>query len=191
MDRDTKNAENVATKYQMLLDSMRVEFPRFQIIEKNRSWHQRLIDKILYVITIGKQRFYLSDYHTTIGQKVYVPASWNYENDEDRYIIMRHERIHMRQFKKYSFTGMSLLYLFVFFPLGLSYFRMKFERDAYEETLRAMHEIKGEEKIRDPRFREDVIRSFTGPDYGWMWPFKNRISKWYDDLVDRIVTEGS
>jgi hypothetical protein len=189
MDRSVKGDKSMAARYQTLLDSMRAEFSHFEVREKSRNWHQRLIHKLLCAITFGKQRFYLSDYHTTLGQKVFVPTCWHYESDEDRYIIMRHERVHIRQFKKYSWVGMTILYLFVFFPFGLSYFRMKFEKDAFEETIRATCEIKGVEAIRDPRFKHRIVRSFTGPYYGWMWPFRSRINKWYDDVVDRIVNE--
>jgi hypothetical protein len=28
-----------------------------------------------------------------------------------------------------------------------------------------------------------VIEQFTGPSYGWMWPFRRSVERWYDDVL--------
>jgi hypothetical protein len=81
---------------------------------------------------------------------------------------------------------MALLYLLPFFPLGLAYGRARLEWEAYRETLRARAEIGGIEAARDPRFREEIVERFVGPDYGWMWPFPQMVGRWYDHEIAQL-----
>lgn len=64
------------TAYSDLLDDMRSEFSSFKIVWKKDSWLMKFIDGFLRVITLGKQRSFMTDYITTIGYTVYVPDSW-------------------------------------------------------------------------------------------------------------------
>src|SRR5262245_44671 len=109
-----------------LVVEIRREFPRFRIVRKDRAWTQRAIDALLRFLTFGAQRSYLSGYQTTIGQTVYVTPDWDELSDESRYITLRHEREHLRQFRRYTLPGMALLYLLVPFPVGLAWFRTRF-----------------------------------------------------------------
>jgi hypothetical protein len=36
---------------------------------------------------------------------------------------------------------------------------------------------------RMPAFRERIVRQFTGPSYGWMWPFRASVERWYDRIL--------
>ena len=62
--------------------------------------------------------------------------------------------------------------------MGLAYFRARFEWAAYAETIRATDEVFGRQAASG--LREHIVNQFTGPSYGWMWPFRRRVERWYD-----------
>lgn len=151
----------------------------------------RLIDVALRIVTLGGQNRFITHYHTVIGYTLYVPASWNSLGETDRCILLRHERVHLRQRKRYGFLGMAFIYLIPFFPLGLAYGRARLEWEAYVETLRATAEFHGVLAMKSATLRESILQRFTGPDYGWMWPFRSTVGRWYDDAVREIEVERS
>ena len=169
-----------------LLDEIRREFPRFQLIRKDRSRFQRALHYTLIAITFGQMREYLDGYHTTLGRRVYVTRDWDERHPLDRYVTLRHERVHLRQFRTYSLPLMALLYLLLPLPMGLAWFRARFEKQAYAETILATAEVWGREHAADPDLRNHIIRQFTGPTYGWMWPFHHQLENWYDSVLERI-----
>jgi hypothetical protein len=169
-----------------LLDEIRREFPRFRLVRKDQSGFQRALHYTLVAITFGRMREYLDGYHTTIGQRIYVTPDWDDRSDLDRYVTLRHERVHLRQFRRFSLPLLALLYLFLPLPMGLAWFRARFEKEAYAETILATAEVWGRERARDPALRAHILRQFTGPTYGWMWPFRRNLETWYDSVLAKI-----
>lgn len=169
-----------------LIAQIRVEFPGFRIVPKAESPLSRVIDAALRVVTLGGQRSYMTRYHTVIGDTLYVPLTWSGMNDVDKVILLRHERVHLRQRRRYGLLGMAFLYLVPFLPLGLAYGRARIEWEAYEETLRATAEHHGVSALRDDAFKRHIVERFTGPDYGWMWPFPRVVEGWYGAAVSAI-----
>lgn len=176
----------MASRYEDLLAELRREFPRFRVIAKRDSRFQHAIHKALVIVTFGRMRGYLDDYVTTIGSRVYVSSDWEHRSDGDRWATMRHEAVHLRQFRRWTLPGMALLYLLVPLPAGLAYFRMRFERAAYEETIRCNAELYGLGYVKG-ELRAHVIEQFTGPTYGWMWPFRRALERWYDAQVAKLT----
>jgi hypothetical protein len=174
-----------------LLDELNREFPKFRIVYKRESSLSRLIDALLRVLTLGRMTRFMTVYHTVIGSTLYVPDSWDALQSVDRVILLRHERVHLRQRRRFSFLGLAFLYLIPWLPLGLAYGRARIEWEAYRETLAATLELKGTAALRDPRLREHVIQRFTGPDYGWMWPFRAQVEAWYDAAVSKLLRAAS
>lgn len=172
-----------------LLAAMRREFPRFRVVEKRGDRLSRAIDVALKGLTLGGQSRYLSHYHTVIGDTLYVPDGWDEAAAIDRIITLRHERVHLRQRRRYTMAGMTLWYLAGPLPLGLSWGRARIEWEAYEETLRATLELKGRAALLSPALRRHVVEQFVGPAYGWMWPFRGQIERWYDEAVERLLAE--
>ena len=162
---------------------LRDEIPGFQIVRKDRSPLSRAIHGVLRAITLGRMDAYLTDYQTTIGRTVYVTPDFESWDADRRYVTLRHEAVHLRQFRKFSLPGMALLYLLVPLPIGLAWCRARFERAAYAETIRAAAEVWGRERPRDPAFRAHVVDQFIGASYGWMWPFRRQIERWYDRIL--------
>ena len=174
-------------RYTRLVDSIHHEFSGFRVVRKDRSRLHRMIHHGLRLITFGRMNAYLDSYQTTIGRTVYVTADWDELSPEYRYVTMCHELIHIRQFRRYTLVGMALLYLLLPLPLGLAYFRARFEWEAYRETLRAAIEVHGVDHVRDAAYRENIITQFTGPAYGWMWPFRRQVEGWYDAAVTALA----
>lgn len=168
------------------LDELRREFPHFRVVPKAESPLSRAIDVALQLATLGQMRQFMTDYHTVLGDTLYVPPRWEQTGALERLITLRHERVHLRQRRRYTLIGMAFLYLVPFLPLGLAYGRARLEWEAYEETLRATAELRGVDAARSPLLREHVVRQFVSPSYGWMWPFRRTIEGWYDEALDAL-----
>jgi hypothetical protein len=173
----------VRAEYEQLLAEIREEFPGFRVVRKADAWTQRAIDRLLRVVTFGAQTSYLDSYQTTIRRTVYVTDDWERTSFAQRYITMRHEREHLRQFRRYTTPLMALLYVFGPLPVGLAWFRAHFEKQGYAESMRATAEVHGLAHVESAEYRAYVIRQFTSGAYGWMWPFPKAMNRWYDAVV--------
>ncbi len=172
-----------------LLASMR-EGPRpVRVVKKREHWHQRAAAKLLWALTFGGQRTYLTHYVTTLGHTIYVPDDWDGWHPDHAWEVLRHELVHVRQFERYGWVGMILLYGFFPLPAGLAWGRARLEWEAYTETLRAVAESEGLAAARSAELHRQIIARFTGPDYGWMWPFPRAVQRWIDAAVDTIAEE--
>lgn len=170
-------------RYTALVEALQAEIPGFRIVRKDRSRFHRAIHVALRLVTFGRMTDYLDSYQTTIGKTVYVTCDWDDWPADRRYVTLRHEAIHLRQFRKYTLPVMALLYVLLPLPMGLAYCRARFEMEAYAETIRAAAEVYGPHVPRSDEYRTYVIGQFTGASYGWMWPFKKRLDRWYDQIL--------
>jgi len=171
--------------YQKILDETKLEFTDFEILPKNKSVLMKTIDVALKIITFGQMKNFMTGFITTIGNKVYVPDVWDNNTLTSKAEIIRHERIHMRQAKRYGRFLFSLLYLALPLPTVFAYFRKKFEQEAYEESLKALYEYHGE-SVFTPRLKNFFISHFVSANYFWMWPFQKNLESWYDGVVSKI-----
>jgi hypothetical protein len=171
--------------------SLRKEFPNFRIVDKRGNTFSRCIDIALKLVTFGAQDRYLTEYHTVIGNTLYVPESYYSLTDVDRVILLRHERVHLRQRRRLGFAVMAFVYLVPFFPLGLAYGRARIEWEAYRETIRATAEFYGLAAAGHPSLRNQIVTRFTGADYGWMWPFRGVVERWYDEVLTELSQSPS
>ena len=169
-----------------LEQQIRDEFPEFKVVAKSNSKLMKAIDIFLKVITFGQMTGFMTRFITTVGYTVYVTDTWSTHDQASRAIILRHERVHMRQRKKYGSFLFSFLYLFFPFPVGLAYYRMKFEKEGYEESMKALVEQHGMAILKIPSNKQRFVDHFTTSQYFWMWPFKGAISRWYDEVVERL-----
>ncbi len=167
-----------------LLAQMQAEFPRFRIRKKRESALQKAIHVALAIITLGGQRVYMTRYHTVLFGTLWVPDAWDQMTDEDKYILLRHERVHLQQRARLGDVAMTFLYLVPFFPLFLAYGRARLEWEAYVETLRATAELRGVAAAE--ALREHIKQRFTGAEYGWMWPFPRSFDRWFDEAMADI-----
>jgi len=182
------DADNVLTAF---IKEIEAEFPTFRIVKKSESGFSKVIDVALKVITFGGQREFMTRYYTVIGDTLYVPPGFHEQDPVDVVITLRHERIHLRQKRRLTMVGMTVLYLLLPFPLGFAYGRAMLEWEAYTETLRATFELRGEQALRSPALRTRIVSQFTSPAYGWMWPFRRQVERWYDETVARICAKAA
>jgi hypothetical protein len=166
------------------LDEIRAEFPAFELRYKKDDGLQRLIHVALAVVTFGGQRVYLNGYYTAMFGKLWIPESWDRLADLDRYVLLCHERVHLRQRRRMGEFGMAFVYLIPFFPLFLAYGRARIEWEAYTETLRATAEVYDLEAAE--RLRKTIVQRFVGGEYGWMWPFPKAVHRWFDEAMDEL-----
>jgi len=177
-----------SNEYELLVLEVKKEFPDFLILPKDKSALMKFIDVSLMMITFGQMKNFMTGFITTIGNKVYVPDSWDKHTFSSKAEIIRHERIHMRQSRKYGRLLFSFLYLACPFPVGIAYFRKKFEQEAYEESLRALYEYHGE-KIFTASLKQGILSHFTSAQYFWMWPWRKDLEKWYDSAVEKVKSK--
>lgn len=173
---------DLEARYQALVEELEANGVR--LIDKSLSWHQRAIDALLRILTLGGQSYYLDRYVTTIGRTIYLTPDWEERALADRYATLRHEMVHLEQFRRFGLVPMALAYLLLPLPIGLAWCRMRLEREAYAETVRVHHALGG--RAATDRIRMHVIRQFTGVSYGFMWPFPRAVARWYDRLVDSL-----
>jgi hypothetical protein len=168
------------------LDALRREFPRLRLVPKRGDRFSHVVDLALRVLTLGGQSAYLTGYVTTMGQTIYLPVGWDARSDLQRYCVLRHEAVHLRQFRRYGRVGMALVYIVPWLPIGLAWGRARLEWEAYAETLRATAEVYGGGVLDEPALRAHIVLQFTGPAYGWMWPFPRAVNGWYDAVVAEL-----
>jgi hypothetical protein len=159
------------------------------VVKKSTYWHQHVIGALLWLITLGGQRRYMTRYTTTLGHTIYMPDELLDKHPDSALITLRHELVHIAQFERYGWLGMVFLYGFFPLPVFLAYGRARLEWEAYRETLRAVAEVRGMKSARRPRRHRILIRRFTGPDYFWMWPFPRMIQRWIDEALAEIERE--
>ena len=109
--------------------------------------------------------------------------------DEARYILLRHERVHLRQRRRLTGFGMGFVYLVPFFPVFLAYGRARLEWEAYVETLHATAEVYGLEAAE--ALRGEIVRRYVGGDYAWMWPFAKTVNRWFDEAMHALRVSAS
>ncbi len=185
----TTSSRGSAPLDEAYLEELHEEFPGLRIVDKADDALSKLIDVALGIVTLGGQRSFLTRYVTTIGQTIYLPEGWRQRTPQSRYITLRHEAVHLRQFRRFGVIGTALIYLVPILPMGLAWGRARLEWEAYAETLRATGEVHGLDAMRGKPLQRRIREQFTGPAYGWMWPFDRTIQRWIDQTVSEFELE--
>ena len=63
------------------------------------------------------------------------------------------------------------------------------QRRAHGDTVEWRCPTCGEPGTIEGKAREQIVERFTGPDYGWMWPFRSMVEGWYDRVVNELQAE--
>jgi hypothetical protein len=179
----------IGQRHHRLLADIEREFPGFGIRRKRESAFQIAIAVALGLVTFGGQRHYLSKYHTVLFGMLYVPDAWDTMDDAARYVLLRHERVHLRQRQRMGDLVMALVYLFPFFPVGLAWGRARIEWEAYIETIRATAETYGIAAAR--ALEDEIVRRYVSADYAWMWPFPATVRGWFHEVLADIEAEAA
>ncbi len=173
-------------KAERYFEALQAEFPGLRMVAKEHDRLSKVVALLLRLGTLNGQKTYLSQYTTVLGKTIYVPTQWNERSADDRYITLRHEAVHLRQVKRLGIVRMSLYYGLWFFPVGLAYGRARIEWEAYAETLAAYVDVYGMKYARSPEVRAHILKQFTSPAYGWMWPFPSQVNRWIDEALEAL-----
>ena len=168
------------------VNQLKQEFPRLRLISKTEHPFSRLCHGLLCVLSLGCMRTYLSSVTTTLGRCIYVPTSWSALHDVQKYMILRHEAVHLRQFARYGFVLMAFLYVLPFFPVGLAWGRAYLEREAYLESLRVAVEVYGKERVKSSKIIDSFVAQFCSATYLWMWPFPRHVRSWFERELESL-----
>jgi hypothetical protein len=169
--------------------SIREEFPDFKMVPKMESRFMRALHTAAKIVTFGKMDRFLA-MTTTVGSTVYLTSAWDSLSKVKQEEVLLHERIHMRQMKKFGLVPFLLLYLAFPLPFLLAYFRTKFEQEAYAESMRHKAAVEGIRALERDDYREKMIQHFTSSTYGWMWCRRSDIEIWYARTVASLYLEA-
>lgn len=187
---------NDGTRLDKLCSELQHEFPKLQLHHGRDLWHQLFQAKLLFW-----NKGYLSHMTTTRKNKIYLSddahrrAKSGLPSDQDSlWGLLMHERVHLRQFRRYGSLVFILGYLLVFFPFGLAWFRAWMEKPGYMETLRSW-------AIIDPAWLlaksnneytcvQWLVNQFVGPNYGWMVaPWRKTVTRWFAEEHAKLLKE--
>lgn len=162
-------------RYATLLSRTVQEYPRFNICLRSDVWWLRAIFWLL--VKIRGHNY--NGFTTTIGSTMYVSDNWHARTDHQKYIVLRHERQHVRQFHTWPIPVkwlwpvnhilFSISYLLLPLPIFIT-MRAHFEREGYLQNMLVLNELNGpldEKQIKhEASFIADI---FSGATYLWMW----------------------
>ncbi len=143
------------------------------VVRKDKSkLFKYFVTPLVYVFTFGKVDF-AARFWNALGNTVYAPSTVDmsrlYLHVQNRRSI-RHELVHIRQQRAYTVPLWLFLYYLIPLPLGLAWFRFKFEREAYITQARVAPDLYSVSWIAD---------TLGGATYIWAWP-KPWIRKWFE-----------
>lgn len=175
-----------------LCAELKLEFPGLVMQFKSRHWYWGLLHWVVLIFTFGGNRRFIQKYTSTFRKTIGWSKTYEQRirartaNWEDRvWSCLMHEREHLRQFERYGMFVMTLSYVFVFFPVGLSYCRARLELAGYRQTLRCWY-LLDLSWARSEEAKKWWIGQFTSGAYGWAWPFKKTVTRWFETEMTNL-----
>jgi hypothetical protein len=98
---------------------------RVRLVAKAES---RLMRACAWALRPLGNRVFMARYWTTIGSTIYYPAC--VADPLAHAVVLEHELVHVRQWRRWGVL-MWLSYLLLPLPIGLCWFRFRWEREAY------------------------------------------------------------
>ena len=155
-------------KYIDIVEEIKKEFPSFEVIDKKKSILMRLLFNIA-LMRLWNPHF-MELYVTVMFGKVYMPD--NLIGTYTGYQILRHERVHLRDAKRWPVL-FELSYLLFPLPFIIT-MRAYWEYRAYCESLIVQFETYGYVYQGTIDF---IVTQFTSSYYLWMFPFPKYLNK--------------
>jgi hypothetical protein len=171
--------------FEETIEVIKAQFPEFKLVPKDTSNFMKFLSFCSLVLSFGKNKTFMSDFTTTIGYTVYTPSNWENKPESSKVEVIRHEAVHMSQIRKYSFFGFYFLYLFIPLPILFAWYRFKFEREAYAESIKCLIEYHGNSILTD-KFRLFFVDHFVNSSYFWAWILRKQVEEWYDTTIKNL-----
>lgn len=178
-------------KVEKLKAEMDKHVPNWEIVFKQDDkwptwWLQALkwLFQAIGFIAPQVEKLLMEDFAQTVFHYILVP--WSREEfdmqKEHIYSTMRHEYIHMRDFKRFH----VLFVLSYILPPAFITFRAYWELRGYTQNMLVEYEEHGEVSDRTVDW---IVDTFVGPNYLWMSVFRVIIRKRIEEIRRRIENE--
>ena len=186
--------------YEALLAEVEAEVGPVSVIKHEDSKFLSAIHSVLKFFT-RKESY--GDFTTTILRTMYVPNDWDEWTDEDKYKLLRHERMHLRQYRSWPFKFLAkprlwyinaAIFAFCYLLVAPAFFTMraKFEKEGYRETIKSGIEL-GRVDVTSSIHRNYWIdrmeSTFSTGVYFWM-ARKGYGKQLVDEVFDEALAES-
>lgn len=166
------------TEFNAIVKDIQDEFPNFKLIPKQQS---KLMLAFFYLsLAFLWCPKFMTGFTSVLGTRCYMPE--RQIGTDVGYLILRHERVHMRDYAKW---GPLFFLSYIFLPIGPS-FRAYWEFKAYKESMLVAYETVG---VIPDWLLEHYAAQFTGSTYLWMFPFPKTIRKLLEKARQDILSK--
>ena len=137
----------------------------------------RLMRTCGFLLRALGNRVFVQRYWTTIGRTIYYPAC--VADPLAHPIVLEHELVHVRQWQRWG-LWMWFSYLCLPLPVGLAWFRFRWEREAYLVDIAHAQD-------REREIGRIVDALWFG--YGFAWP-RRWMQRWFEREVARVMRDA-
>lgn len=164
-------------RFEQLWIKVLKEIPGAKIVKHSDSWIWSALFWLLKNILRVSTNF--DSYTTTIANRIYVPNAWDTWSDTQKYITIRHEMQHLRQFRNwpFKFLGHDYIWWINCLIMGFCYIavlpvfytlRAKFEIAGYTQTVLVEKELGFLDSNRAADLVTWLIAQFSSGAYFYM-----------------------
>ena len=183
---DLRHPEVLQTWFNIDRDALSDRYNCIVTTKASHQWFWKILDKLFWLLRGGKKSDFMLR-ATTIGPVIAFPEDTNLEHvTPGEYITLKHEAKHVKQCAQLgldeAWIGMIpflFLYLFIPLPTRYSWFRFKFEREAF------LVEYKTAKMYGYTVDIEDYVKALSGPAYLYAWP-EARVREWFVKNVSAL-----
>jgi len=166
-------------------------------LKTKREWNLfwRVLNRIRKVLFLNPDNDFLEDVITTIGPFIFFPTNFEpAKADEIDCLIYAHELEHVTQYTRCglgcAWLGLPVflvLYCLLPLPLGLAWFRYRFERKAFlaEDSYSRLFRFNVSLDLKG------ISESLSGKMYFFAWPFRKKIEKWFQENLPNPAPKKS
>ncbi len=180
--------------------------PNAKIVFKSQSKLMKLIEKITWLFN----KYFMTDYITTIGKTIYVPDDFWDGQDNNCFETIAHETIHILQYKKnkrtfyldylspqiniiwsfLAFVNLYFLFFLIFlFPLP-SKSRIAIEKEGYAMSISVRYWLYGKGALTD-MYLNDIKEQFTSSAYYFMCWDKYYVNNMINNIIYNLESNLS
>jgi len=189
-------------KVKALIEIIKKDFPDFEVIDKKQSTLMSVLSKVLFF-----NKKFMTHYTTTVGNKIYVPDLSFLDDEDNAFIVLAHEYVHMCDNKRlgplfkllylspqifallslFAFWNITWLWCLLFLLPLPSPGRTWFEYRGYSMSMACYYFLYGVK----PEVKW-YLDYFSTSLYYWMCPFRDylagKLDKSLDDIVNNRLT---